>query len=188
VKTPGAVAKMTIVPGVGRSTAASNASLLKTPEDTWRLTGNDETRHVPAANARHLQPQHPALLYRTITPAVRELTQLLDRSSARGSCMHLNIVEQMLLMQEGSFELIPDTLLKTAYQQLQALIRRFAPLPASARILDAFEHALADADIRCFAIGHARTQWSRRLPRRPPANPTSDVPIEQPQGEHHDPS
>ena len=77
--------------------------------------------------------------------------------NARETHRQLHMVEQSLVMQRGSFDTIPDPLLKSAHLQLQALVRRSPPTPGLARLLDLFERRLIDADIRQF-VNQAKQQ------------------------------
>lgn len=144
-----------------RSTAARG--FIDSVFDAWRqatMPSPDSRTREPAYGTQRVPM---SLMSKPVPPAVHELSKLLDRQRARGHCRHLQMVEQTLLLERGGFDLVPDSLLRSAHIELQALVRRSSPTPALARLLDMFERRLIDVEIRSFIQQTTERPMARAL-------------------------
>jgi hypothetical protein len=140
---------------------ASSRGFFDSVIDAWRHATGPAEGGSPGTSSYGARKVPYPLMSQPVSPLVNELSRLLDRQRARDTCRHLQMVEQTLRLERGSFDLVPAPLLRAAHRELQSLTRRAAPTPALARLLDVFERRLIDVEIRSFIERTSERPMSR---------------------------
>lgn len=86
-----------------------------------------------------------------VAPIALELSCVLERVSRdHAGVANLRVVEQIISRPGGSFDQVPDGVLRLALAELRWIAARTKPLPAMARLLDQLQRQVLEREIQSY--------------------------------------
>jgi hypothetical protein len=86
-----------------------------------------------------------------VAPVALELSCVLERVSRdNAGVANLRVVEQVISRPGGSFDQVPDGVLRLALAELRWIASRSRPLPAMSRLLDHLQRQALDREIQSY--------------------------------------
>jgi hypothetical protein len=87
-----------------------------------------------------------------LAPIALELSCVLERVSRdHAGVANLRVVEQVISRPGGSFDQVPDAVLRQALAELRWIASRSRPLPAMARLLDQMQRQALEREIQSYS-------------------------------------